>query len=683
MSIFDEFNEEGIEALRPTNRTFLNLPETSGNVLDAIAFSGSGGSFPEVQSLFKDSPFGVAWDAAIYKDDELTENTSIAVRYVVTVSNDARRIKDKFANEVVDDDVIKLYLIVQDKKPIDYYKPADKDLRLANIRYSNIAEIVGFVIGDAVVEAVDDDSYLYQEYIDKYVRSFTESKEDITLLKDALSGAFDDYLENPRSNFFKRSFIGNLIKTELKRELQEFWKPILGSLAREIRSVKIQDEKYWQPYTASGDLKEDNQYTPIFPVAEAAQEAGLFFNGVIKQFEFFDAIIADYLDINTLKSKPDVVLFKESGKNSILIKIFKEIYEFFKGIVSFVKEGLVNFIEGFVDSAFTLNAFFVGVYNGVINFIASLVDLLSFFAGFLSGDSEQVFETFRKEFEKLKEAGFFTYIYEQLTKFFDKVSNRYDTSQAKYVISKNLGEDIFKIFEVLIAVYSGVQVVKGAARTIKGLRKQVDDTIELSSRNIDELDATLKFPEDTRRFIKSARLIDDLAPKIVKDIEKGIKIEKNEFIFAWSQGKGFKSKKAVTSGAEDYVRIADLFGKGVKLTKERIEQLKDAIITHNHPNNSRFSNDDIKTFLEFELQELRAIGDNGIIYSLKKTKQFDQSIIKKIYKEMEIERSKLSYKLTIEEGRRDYDKIGTILEDFEERFILERTQEFLEYIIFQ
>jgi len=111
--------------------------------------------------------------------------------------------------------------------------------------------------------------------------------------------------------------------------------------------------------------------------------------------------------------------------------------------------------------------------------------------------------------------------------------------------------------------------------------------------------------------------------------------------------------------------------------------LKNIIITHNHPNNSRFSNDDIKRFLQFEFQELRAIGDNGVVYRLKKTKEFDQSVIMKIYEEMELERSKVSYRLTIEEGRRDYDKIGIILEDFEERFILERTQEFLEYTVFQ
>jgi|GEM_PF-1956536 len=71
MSIFDEFNEEGIEALRPTNRTFFSLPETSGNALDAIAFSGSESGSTGFQSLFKDSPFGDDSIFAVEKPSDL------------------------------------------------------------------------------------------------------------------------------------------------------------------------------------------------------------------------------------------------------------------------------------------------------------------------------------------------------------------------------------------------------------------------------------------------------------------------------------------------------------------------------------------------------------------------------------------------------------------------------------
>ncbi|MEP0266691.1 zincin-like metallopeptidase toxin domain-containing protein [Dokdonia sp.] len=510
MNIFDDLNREEVR--------FLSFPETGNSALDAIAVGPNGRSFPEFPSRFANSRFGASWDTAIYKDDELLEDTSLSVRYVVTVSDTARNIKVKFENEVVPDDVIKLYLVVGDKRPIDYNKPEKEDLRLANIRYSNLVEIVGFVIGDDVVKAIEDDSRLYQEYVDKFVRSFTESTSDVSALRKALSDAFTHYLENPRSNFFKRSFIGDLIKKELIKDLQEFWKPILSSLAREIRTLKIEDEKYWQPYTASGDLKSDAKYTPIFPVAEASQEVGLFFNGVIKQFEVFDTVISDYLNINTLKGKPDVIVFKDTTKNTILINIFREVYDFFKGIINFVKEGLENFIASFIDSGFTLNAFFVGVYNGVIHFIASLVDIISFFAGFLSGDSEQVFEAVRKEFEKLKEVGFFSYIYAQLAKFFEKISKRYDSSQAKYVITKNLGEDIFKVFETIITIYAGVQVVKRAARGIKGLRKQVDDTIELSSRNIDDL------------FTRTSDDIDELFRNKKSNKDGGILLTRSELL---------------------------------------------------------------------------------------------------------------------------------------------------------
>jgi len=686
MNIFDELNEEGQEALRNITGSLSEFPNNEGNALDAIAFSGSENRFQGVTSPFADSPFGVAWDAAIYKNDTLIEETGIPVDYVVNVSHIKERVTNNYDNEVVGDDVIKLYLVVHDKKTINYYQTSKEDLRLANIRYSNIAEIIGFVVGDNIRRSIRNDNRFFKVHIDKFVDSFTESPTDKVILESLLSDALTHYLENPRSSLFTRSFIGSLIKEELVKDLQQFWKPILTSLAREIRTLKLEDQKYWQPYTSSGDLKSDEQFTPVFPVAEAAQEVGLFFNRVVKQFEDFDLVINEYLEIDGLKSKSGVIVFEETSHNNILIKVFREIYSFFRELFVFVKEGLEGFIQRFTDAAYTLNAFFVGVYNGIINFVASLVDAIAFFAGLLSGDSEELFEAIHQEYQKLKEAGFFEYVYTQLGKFFDKVAKRYDTTQQKYLITKNLGEDIFAIFETIIGVIylyrAGAIVANRLAGGIQALRKQVDDTIELSSRNIDDLDITLRFPENIRKFIKSARLIDDIAPKIIKNFEKIIKLEKIEFAFVWNDGKGFKNIRPFTSGSGTSVSIADAFGRGKALTRQRIRSLKNAIITHNHPNGSRFSNDDIRWFLELELKELRAIGDNGIVFSLKRKGKINKSMIDNIFDELEEQKSKIASDLILE-GNRDFDKIDNLLEDFEEKFLLERINEFVEYTVFQ
>jgi hypothetical protein len=45
--------------------------------------------------------------------------------------------------------------------------------------------------------------------------------------------------------------------------------------------------------------------------------------------------------------------------------------------------------------------------------------------------------------------------------------------------------------------------------------------------------------------------------------------------------------------------------------------MKGSTLTHNHPNFTRFSNSDIKLFLRVQLEEIRAINTQGIIYSLR------------------------------------------------------------------
>lgn len=50
--------------------------------------------------------------------------------------------------------------------------------------------------------------------------------------------------------------------------------------------------------------------------------------------------------------------------------------------------------------------------------------------------------------------------------------------------------------------------------------------------------------------------------------------------------------------------------------------LKNAILTHNHPNGSCFSYDDIKGFLDGEVYQLRATTDKGKTYVLTRTKDF-------------------------------------------------------------
>lgn len=51
-----------------------------------------------------------------------------------------------------------------------------------------------------------------------------------------------------------------------------------------------------------------------------------------------------------------------------------------------------------------------------------------------------------------------------------------------------------------------------------------------------------------------------------------------------------------------------------------VDVLKDNIMTHNHPNGGSFSTDDVRSFVEADMFELRATAPDGMIYSLRKSK---------------------------------------------------------------
>lgn len=131
----------------------------------------------------------------------------------------------------------------------------------------------------------------------------------------------------------------------------------------------------------------------------------------------------------------------------------------------------------------------------------------------------------------------------------------------------------------------------------------IADFAQLSPKKLD--DAPLSMLKAEKSILQKASLIEDSAKQY-------------EYGYIWNTTKGkFKTPKPYTSFANGHIEIGDAFGKGNKLTKEQRESLKGCIFTHNHPNFTRLSNDDIFVFLKLEFNEIRAINLDGVTYSLK------------------------------------------------------------------
>lgn len=227
-------------------------------------------------------------------------------------------------------------------------------------------------------------------------------------------------------------------------------------------------------------------------------------------------------------------------------------------------------------------------------------------------------------------------------------------------------------------------------------KKDIED-ISLLQKHLDDIiDDNL----DISPFIKSIAKIlpksSDNVSKFVKEAEATILKKASEiknaddqleYAFIWNNSKnGFKNKIPFTSGEKGAVKISDAFGIGTKINEKRRLSLIDAIVTHNHPNFTRFSNDDIKMFLKYQFKELRAVNTNGITYSLKlkPNTKFTKEEFTKLYKELAKEKAKFAAdKLLNTRSFDDKVKFAYELQDFEEEFVLNAIKNKIEYNIFK
>ena len=238
--------------------------------------------------------------------------------------------------------------------------------------------------------------------------------------------------------------------------------------------------------------------------------------------------------------------------------------------------------------------------------------------------------------------------------------------------------------------------------------KSLDDLVKkgeideiLKTRVLEELsgvkllETTLNISPFIAKFSKKLPKALDNAPLELKKVEDLIlkkvgkikEIEDQwEYAFIWNKQGHFKTSRPFTSKSNDEVLISRAFGEKEKMTIDRIRMLKGAIITHNHPNFSRFSDDDIKIFLKYGLNELRAINLDGIVYSLKlkKGKSFEKNEIIKIYDSLAVAREKFVLE-NIMKTQYFEEKVKFQLkyERFEEEYILSKIKDKIEYIIYK
>ena len=160
-------------------------------------------------------------------------------------------------------------------------------------------------------------------------------------------------------------------------------------------------------------------------------------------------------------------------------------------------------------------------------------------------------------------------------------------------------------------IYLVQELTRMLSKGVDEVLKFIREVVERIKRWLDDVRIKEFLDGGTHRspLLKTVSKILDNAPLFIKNAEKAIQRSENEILYIWKEG------------LENLEPITSNLVRKVKLTKEQVKNLKDAIVTHNHPSSSSMSLADIERFLEHGIKELRVIGKDGSLYSLKRIKK--------------------------------------------------------------
>jgi hypothetical protein len=266
---------------------------------------------------------------------------------------------------------------------------------------------------------------------------------------------------------------------------------VFVAFAKAIRDQKLGKER-WDP-----TLKD--KYDPLFLDGTKVKQ------GIIKAFE---SIGLDGID-NSGNPDANSNLGENEyleGINNSLVKDLKEVVLWFKNLIL---EAISDKIDLVGEGIKHYNAYMVGFINGLIDFLASIVEAIGFIVGILNYDKRNVIvaalEKFIDEFGWDTVKAFIGKVFTDFVKFLGKES---------YEQTYNIGKIIPKILEITIDV---IFIAKGGAKGLKKVADLAKDLPEIAAKANKSIDDLI-----------SSVIIRNIDKKVLDKLEKqGVTIEVN------------------------------------------------------------------------------------------------------------------------------------------------------------
>lgn len=553
--------------------------EGSKNPLQGIA----GKSFEEI-SVFKNSPFGQYWDKNIHEwAKNIYGSSKIIKKNNLTIADLSHRVSynqaDGYAalsdtskyNFVVysdpnGDEVIRMY---EDPKNIPN---PDKPFEVLVFIETDdgkfdFGKIVRLKFGSAVIDDLKDKYFrelpwndndpedIAEEFIKRawatsvstQTVNAVEQEQNTPDFKDLMIKAIQYEYNNHKFDDF--SWLMLAIKGA---DYIGFKSPNWAfGIGQWLRTKKYKDEKYW-----NGDLPE-KEYTPAF----------------LPNFLFYDKqedrakSLKEYFHkpYDALKSEINVKITHDDPVSKMIKKwLYQNIDDCQKITDGFLDDFAKMYIpDGDFQTVIKhYHAFEVGLYNGILEFLAGLCDLVAIVILILKDEiGFRMTDKLTEKFENFVNDLFYN-TFELLNKICKKLykilldfGKWYLTYEGKsYYLLKELGELVPDILTILIPVLKGSKVAKiGTAAGKEIAAEAVEETIEKTVKEtVEEITE-----EEAKLISKSAR----------EALEKGEAKEAAEQAVK-------EAEQKVEGKASAYEDVDEVKGKGKRASKEQKVFLK-------------------------------------------------------------------------------------------------------------
>lgn len=266
-------------------------------------------------------------------------------------------------------------------------------------------------------------------------------------------------------------FVARLL--QLPKDLLVF---LLKKLAALLSELKLENKRYWLPGNRNEKGRAD--YTPLLPV-----NIGGHYELVEKAFSKIDAVITLFLgEPHDEVNDPD-----KKGVLAFLRHYYGEVRKTLREFNRVVKE-LVTTLQ---EAIYILNAFIVGIYNGVINVVTGFIRLVAVVLDLMDAERLRLFlEGLKKLRAQIREKGFLTFMKTVLGQIISELKKRYSFDKGIYELAKNLGEDLAElIVDTVIALATGGATI---IDKIKVFLKELLELIRNPKKKLSEVADYLK-----------------------------------------------------------------------------------------------------------------------------------------------------------------------------------------------